>query len=869
MGDIKECIINLKGTLLSAEEANDILDDLKDITDEELKANLMKKELALSMKEKIEMAKSIARDKQLAKKLTVDVTQGSKSYTEILGKLGEILWGRNSIDTVRRRYQNQMKNQLADLANLFGSKDGFGGIETGSKMEHKIHAYVENMDDIDISRLHGEGAKANADAILKEIFPGVEEFTEAHRLALALKAYNDWELQFLNSHGIPVKRHKGYVIKRRYDPRIIEKMNAKDPDGWAKFVYERLNVEKTFDRKLTKAQAIQRLTRIANKIDKNAFKAASVMNTDFDGKPRIKRRREFVFKDADASYEIFKELSVKGLADQLEDSQWSSASQAIKTKRLGTNHTKVIEQVNEGIADYVSRLPGKEGIKTKLSAKAEKVSKGKGLVKGVAAVLPGSAKVSWRESLKEMRINQALGELTGENSYVTNGISTVGTALKMTHSIGKLGNTLTVAMLDPVDANRQVFFTNGEVLSGLMAWHKNMFNVIKEMSKKGGPISILKGDFKALQELNSHLALVTHHISTEGSMRIARGDLATDGNISQQIEKSASNVMKIFTMLPQQTGISKTSTAILGAQTFTRMIDKVKGGKKLNPYELDTMKMYDISESEAKFLGEIQRYTGWANESLLTPKQVLHHLTDGGDFKKNLKKAAKMLGVEESQVPAAISNLSGKYGNFLNDFFTRGTPTPELQAKSALFKASGSQAWNVVAGLATQFKDTPFAQLGAYKEMYDKVKRLHSHPDAGVREMIKAVGKPMAAQIGLHTAVGGSMFLMYDAIWSAIMNKESYMEKLASGDSDRQRMALLSIADKTSAVPFLFEAVNNATGSYHDQSVLNTFSNPTWSMIEQMAKASNVNNRTEFKSVLKKNMPNAWMFQLYKNHWME
>lgn len=851
-GKIADCKKHLKGTNLSADDVQSILDEAEKL-DESQREDFLRTQVLDATKQNRQILIAQAHDAAFVKRKIESIIDGSKSYTEALRKIRRELVGRAGVDSSRIVYKNRLLNMLESFEASAGTTEGLRKLQGSSALEKEVYIKVHQITEpINVQKLLGKDAKAYREEMLSKIAGG-KEVTEADKMAFTIAAYNEYTRLFMREHGIPTAFHKNFVVKRRYDPKIIEEMGE---NKWAQFMADRVNAKASFGVEMNRVQLVEKLTAIAGKIKENDdinaahFNLVEV-NKKADGshelKHKFKQRRELVFNTPEAEYEVFDKLSSESLAAQVQNSAWALSSEAMKTKHLGYNSAKNYDKVLLGVRKEMSRL-------------------------GQGTRQPEIGK--WRQRALEMRIAQSVADLSGTNKYTPTGFSTLGTALKLKNSVGLLGNAVTTAMLDPLDAGRQMFYVNGEMFGGMVQWTKNFAQVLKH----NGAWNSLKGDFSAMQELNAHIGAVTQYIATDSSMRMARGEIAAGGfslfgmrfgeNLSKNVEKWSSNAMKIATMLPQQTAISKTSSGLLGAQTFTDMVDLVKdsGWGSLNKFQKDTLAEYGITKQDMELFGMVERYSGWGDSSILSGKMIREAVTSG-DFKENFEQVRKIYNVDEEGVISNIMNAADKYELFLTDFFTRATPTPELAVKTSLYKASNNELINVINGLMTQFYDTPMMQLFSYKEMIDKMNRLHAHEDPNVREWIKGVGAPIAAQTVVHMGVGMSAYLMYDHIWSAALGKDSKFDKLQKREGAAFREIMYDVAGRTSAIPFAFEAVNAASSRYHNGSIFDMMKSPTLSLGLDTGYLINSNNKMTMGKYMKKHLtPNAWWWQMTSNH---
>lgn len=847
MADKTECEVHLKGTAYDIDEIDEIIKAAEGITDLAEREAFLRDELLRAKKDTRQSLIARAHDATLAKKLIEKYSKDATSYTEMLERAHKDLVGRNGVDTQRIRVKNILLNTLQELETLTGSVDGLRKLKGGSAEEKAVFTTViritREMGALDVAKMTGANKQAYIQEVLQKISKGTKP-TETEKMAVTIAAYNEFTRQFMRKNGVPVKYHDAFVVKRRYDPRIIE---VKGVTVWAEQMAAAVDAKASFGREMSKSDLIKKMEGIGKAILKNDALNSSFFDFGLDGKPKLKRKRELVFKSDEDAYNIFNNMSTESLAAQVQNSAWALASEAIKTNRLGytpdATYKAVLQQITKKAEDIPPSIRKKEAGK-------------------------------WRQRIKEIKLHQAIGDLAGSNKYAPTGLSTLGTTAKMMNSIGLLGNAVTTAMLDPLDVARQVFYVQGKGnFGGILDWYGNFINVVKETGVK----KAIMGDFSAMQELNSHLGLVTQYIATDSSMRMVRGEIAGGGikwgdkiygeDISKNIEKGSSTAMKIATLLPQQTAASKTASGLVGAKVFVDMLDTVKskGMKGLNDFEMDTLKEYGLSEQDMKFLASVERFDTWGGQKILSGKLIREKLSSG-DFKKQITDAAKLYGVDEDKVVNNVMEAANKYENFMVDFFSRGTPTPELAAKTALFKASNNEIINVAVGALTQFLDTPTMQLISYKELVEKMARLNGHKDGNVRDFIQAVGPQIAAHTAMHASIGFGMYLAYDAIWSGIVGKDPKFQKLMNSKGAAQREIVYDILGRTSAIPFAFEMINAGSSRYHNGNMLDMMNSPTMSLTQDLFSVANPHSNMTTKKFLKRRLPNAWFIQAVNNH---
>lgn len=819
MASREKCAAILEGSFLSAKDAEKMLEKITDPS--EIAAN--RKELKYQIQTMVEegMDKEIMRvnDKHIAKRDAMLDIEGAKTETDVLKARGKRIYGRNSMDTTRRSLKADLFRTVNEYEFMFQVDEKFGirNIEQGSAEEAKLFELIYNIEDqLDVDTLTSARAEklveGSDDPLLKT--------------AYAIVAHNEFARRFMINHGIPIRFHKNYVTRRRYDWAILEEQG---PDGWADFMFDRLDLDKTFNGRTEEKFVKKELKKIYEDFRKsNRAKANMFSMEDRKIKTSDQHARKFVFKDAKAEYEAFNELSIGGLREQIEENVWGMATYAVKVDRLGYDHAKVGKEYADIVEDEVPQ-------ETRPIQKIGNV-------------------------YRKQRVQQAIADFTGENSYVASGLSTFGTTFKTTVSVGKLGNTLNVAILDPLDTARQNFYVNGEAFGGFIKYKKNMFGIISKLDKQQRAM------------LADHLGVITNYLSTESAMRVAKGDLATNraSKIGQAVEKHGARAMELFTFLPQQTALSKVSSALTGAQVFSDMVAKVtKGWDTLNKFELDTLKEYGLTEQDMKVIGMSDQIKTWGENTIYSSKSIRDSF-----LLKDLDATAKQLGVEPDKIGEYVVELTRKYDNYLNDFFSRGTPTPELSAKTALLKGGKNELGNVTASLLTQFMDTPVMQLQSTVEVYDKLKRIHGAgmTDPNFKEVSKLVGNigyDALRSAVPHALAGSAMYIGFNVMWSALLGKEDVIDKYQKADSGGKNAVMLDILGRTSVLPFAFEALNNGTSEYYNGNVADTFVSPFASMSGDLLNVANPNSSNSVQDFAKKQIPNAWFVQMFNNHLLE
>ena len=832
----QDCALELKGTGIDRATADSIAKINGLLSPEEETNMFLRNDVIAALDNKMELVRRKAYDKFISDTLITKYMENGDSYADALTRFSKDVYGRNSMDTERRYQRATLLNSLDRFTRMFGVPEeaNIRKIEASSEQERKLHNYIMDIaDDIDTDTL----TPAKAAELVKDVTDPLE------RMAYSIHAYNSYTRKFMHNSGVPVERTKGFVITRRYDSATLAKHGK---DKYVADFKERLDWDKTLGKKATEKDIEKYLTNTFNKMKENNLYreyGQGTINAEIQ-EGKWKSKRDFIFKDADSAYAAFDEYSVGSLAQQIENGAWAMASESVKISRLGYNPTKNVERIMKDITSKSGKSP----------EEYNKVQR------------------SWN-AYKFNRITQGTMDIAGTNSYAAGALTNLSTFAKTVTAVGKLGNAITVAMLDPIDVMRQVYYINGSVMEGLGAygeWHVNMIKTINQAGLKG----ILKGDLSAMQEMGEHLGMVTSFLSSESSMRVAKGELASDSSVlGKGIDKYGNTAMKMATFLPQQTALSKMSTAVIGARQFTKLLDKVGVDGldlgKLNKWEKDTLKEYGLGAIDLKLLKEVDRVEVFGGAKFLSGKQIRDHFMfpkEGAAVEDHMEKMAKKMGVTIEQVGEASIALAGKYESFTNDFVTRGTPTPELSAKTALFKGTDKESMNVAMGLITQFMDTPVAQLQSFAELVEKSARVNAGDGKTKAEVLGMVGADVVKQAIPHVMLGMGSFLAYDAVWSAMAGKESYTEKFANGDRTKQNEIALDLIGRTSVVPFMAEFLNNATSVYQGGNASDMIGGPSVDLIGDALSTVNPNNeRATLGKFLKKQLPNAMYIQAVKN----
>jgi len=429
------------------------------------------------------------------------------------------------------------------------------------------------------------------------------------------------------------------------------------------------------------------------------------------------------------------------------------------------------------------------------------------------------------DEFRKQRIIQGLKEINGTQNHVNTGLTTAVNTAKTMVAVAKLGNAITTAMLDPLDNMRQVFYVNGSMFGGLTEHIANFGKVTIGMNRE------------QRIELASQLGVIYHHMSNAEGMRLSSGDLRSSGTwLSEKVDKYGAKAMNIATLLPTQTGLSRIASGLTGATAFSKIIGNIKKGVELNKFELDTLKEYGISDVEAKALANhVDTLKTWSRD-IYTGKNIRDSL-----FKMGPEKVSKILNVSEKDAGAAINELASKYENFLNDYVTRGTPAPELATKTLLMKNTDNEVLRAGITLMTQFMDTPIAQTQNMFELTEKLARINDGSFMGA-------AKAMAPQLAIYMTSGVGLYLAYDGILSAAVNRESKIQQLMNGNAEERAKLMTNIIGRTSAIPFVTEMIEDQFMGRYNETALDTFfkSGPVLSTVNDILKIDSAEKAGKF-----------------------
>lgn len=726
----------------------------------------------------------------------------------ILNRLNSLV-GRNSVDTRLRVLRNHMRNKLDEFELMFRTSENqtvksLRDIKKGSDEERilykKVYEYTEQMD---VDNLTPEKARA--------MLAGKDEID---RLALSLVAYNEYTRKTMGQFGVSVKYNQHYVMKRNYDWAPMEKMGR---EGWAEYMYDRLNIEQTFGEGTTRDQALLKLRDVYGDFEKKATDRTShLSNKDVVGDKSNSKAVKFHYKDADHAYMAFRDLSVGGMREQFERNAMAMSSTAIQISEFGYDTNFVSNRVNERIN---TMYPGRR-----------------------------STLDQWREA----RIEAAEKELTGRQHLVQGSVTNFFNNVRFMTAFTKLGNTLATTIADGVENNRQAFYVNGDFFGGLLEWTSGITKQMVGMTAE-----------QRLDFANTFGVILSHQSNAE-AMRMATGDLATNGGaLTKLIQEHGGKALNVATLLPMQTGYSKIASAMNGAYQFSKLVDAANSGK-LNKFQRDTLNEYGFTKQEIAALGNLVERTSTWGSPIYTGKGIRELLTHKG----GPELIAKELGVKPDVAGKAVLELATKYESFVNDFVVRGTPTPELATKTLLFKGVQNEYLRGLIGLTTQFMDTPLAQAENVVSLARKLQRINTKD--GKLDMAGITGDVLG-----HTAVYGvtgvSMYLAADAVMSAATNSEALVQKIYNGDADQRRRGFVQALSRTGLVPYVAEVFDNQWGGGYNKTVLDTFIGPNWGTIRDTARLlqSNEEGGLEFTEFLKRQGPANAIPVRALNNWAE
>lgn len=695
-----------------------------------------------------------------------------KDYTSFLKNVENAVYGRASVDSKGRAINQNIISRQMQAQDLLGVREhtsikDFGYIKKGSKLEAEVFKRTAQITEhIDPRGLD----KAGADALLKKYGD-----TEVDRLALVLKLTNEHSRLTSLQYGVDVKFRGDFVSNQKIDASLASKLT---PQAFADKLLDvhKLDFKKSFGEGVTREEAVDILKKMhTTTLESQAIQTDILSGSDFKGYGVTNQARKLMFSDLDGRYSFFNDFTSGGLVDELVNGIRSTAYKAASVSTYGYNPNTSLQKV---FRKALLELP--EGKKANIN------------------------------SLRKERINQAVREQTGQASIPVSALNDATNVIRMGMSVGKLGNALNVAMLDPLDNARQVFHFNGKAFGGIGTWQKN-FAKFATMDK-GEQIRIAAA-------MQNSLHFVTLAQSSRMSSELG---LSGSNKILEMFNAYSGKAMNIATLLPKQTEISQMASASVAIKEFTESVSKLRKGEKFNKFELDSFKEYGFSEKELFALAhdDGMRTKLWSDDTVITGQGIRDSLM--AKAKENIKQTADLLGVAEQDLGDAISELALKYEMFVTDFTVRGTPTPEMKTKTAmglLGKNSNNVLIRNVSTLMTQFLDTPVAQTQYLIEVIGKLSRIN---DGSILGSMKDYAPHSVAYI----TAGMAMYLGTDAAMSLVLNKKAVYQRLQEGD-DRERAAImLNVFDRISYVPFAAGVAQKQFIGRHDETAFDAFGSP-------------------------------------------
>lgn len=706
----------------------------------------------------------IIKVQDIVNKLTRNGINGEpiKTYSEVVKQREKHLYGRNSVDTRARNLRNHYRNMQGHFETIFKTNENttapksIRDIKKGSPQEEELYILIRSYEhEIDPATLTPE--KVNG--MLKTA-------TEMQRLALSVVTYNAYTRKSMGQFGISTKFSKNFVVKRRYDWAAIEKMS---PDQFASYMYRRLDIEKTFGSGVTEEQALFKLRDVYREMKQNAVEKLDITSgKEYMGSSANSMQVKFEWKGHKEAYEAFRDLSVGGLKDQIEQSANAMANKAISVSEFGYNAKEVSQAVSKELLARYNETP--------------------------------STMDQWRLA----KIQRAEKELTGQQHLIQGSMTNFSNNMRFFQAFTKLGNAVTGTVLDAVDNGRQSFYMNGSFFSGVKDYMQGFAKVTAGMN-----------DAEKL-ELAHTMNLIFSHLSNAEGMRLASGDIATrGGRITNLIQEHGSKAINMATLLPFQTARSNLASGIAGSRSFAKLIDSAKKGE-LNKFQKDFLKEYGFSDNEVKALasGAFERTANWSDTPIFTGTGIRQALMD-----QSPEKVAKALGVAPEVAGQAVLDLATKVESVVNDWASRGTPKPELATKTLMGKNIENEGVRVAIGLMTQFLDTPVAQGQYMMELAEKLYRVN---DGNLMGVIKDGAVPSAA----YLTTGLTLYVAADAMMSAVTNKASMIDKYNNGDKEARNSIMLNAIGRTGYVPFVFEMIESQMNSGYNKTALDTFGSP-------------------------------------------
>lgn len=722
----------------------------------------------------------------------------------ILGRLNSLV-GRDGVDTKLRSVKNSIIANHAQMEKLFGCYDNktfksMGDIFDGSVAEKELYIRVRDLEE-EISP-----SSLTPERVVSLIKKYGQD--DIGRLALAFQANNGFTRSVMAKNGIDVKYAKNYVMKRRYDFDRVAKLS---PEEFSNFLIDKLDLEKTFGSS-DREYASRQLAKVHKEMLENDPSKVSMSTADeFTSTGNTSVSRKFKFIDGQAEYEVFRELSTGGMVDQFLRNTRSSAATAVRVSEFGFNPKVVMENVEKELDKLMP---------ASTSTKAQMLD-------------------SWRMN----QIKRAQKELMGYNNVAKTGWTTFANTVRFTMAFGKLGNAIPTTMLDVLDNNRQVFFMNGEFFGGLLEYGANMKKVIVDMNKQ------------QRIEFASSMGQMQSYVVNGEAMRM--GDMVSGkGGIGNFLNKYGSKLMNWATLLPTQTSMSQVASMFTAGNKFGEMLAEFSMGNS-SAYAKDFFSQYGFSSKELTLLSKIKKTETWGRP-ILTVSDVAQLFYEGP------QKISAMLGVDEKSAGDALNNLIDKYARVIDDYTVRGTPTPELSARTVMMRNTDDEVLRAAISLGTQFMDTPIAQFQNGKELLEKLNRVHAGDTMALTRAIAGHG-------AVYLTAGISTYLATDMLFSMVMGKESRVDKFVKGDKAERMTILAQAAGRTSFVPFAAEVLADQFSGRYNKTGLDAFGSPALSTGRDVLRVLQPNSMggLPLEKFLYKQLPtNALPVQFIKN-WSE
>lgn len=782
---VTACKPRVTGSYFTTKEAVEFLKKLETKEDVDFMADNTRRLIQQDIEAGIAKKTQQVHDMVVQRQIVLDTLSNAKDINQAMGVIKNKLMGRNSLDTKAISLKNQLINQMAYFESIicadnmkYRSLNDIPMGEEGRRVTRELARNIYN----DNTKYD---VKSLTPARMRELANGMDEI---QKLALAQKLYNEYERQTLLQHGIITPYKQNYWMKRRYDWGAISKMSE---DDFVTFMKDRIDVEKTWGTGFTESDVVNKLKALRKDFEADAANSTRIIGSEEAASRTKSHARKIVYKDFDAEFDVFENLSIGSFKEQRIRNATSVARASVRVEGLGytpeVTIKKAVEEVHEKLGGHINALG----------------------------------------RLREYHIKGAITHFTGQGSYVPTVLTTSGTVLRYGAAVTKLGNALSTNMLDLVDTGRQMFYVNGGTFGGCVEYAKNFTKVV--MPKILGGYS--REEIKHIARL---VGVNFSYMSNTESLRMAGGDLLDTGNfLTRFISEKGTTVLNIATLLHTQTSMSKIASGLTGATAFSDLVAKVKlDGDKitgLNKFEIDTLKEYGFSAGDIRVLQHpaMLKTNTWSDATLYSGTGIRETISEIG-----LEETARLLGVKEDQVVDAALNVARKYENFVTDFYNRGTPSPELAAKSTLFKNTNNEIVNVVSGIFTQFMDTPIVQAQNLLEVVEKLKRVNGVENGTVMQQLAAISPEALQHLGVYLAVGIPLYVAADTVMSALTQQESFLDKYAKQDTLGRAALMLHAADRTGAIPFVLDKIKSQINQYDENMVSSIGDSPSVGMLK-------------------------------------